>query len=47
METEPYHVSKFFELIDTTHDKQNCMRRDIEGETVDAPIVPIDDTVSQ
>ena len=47
VETEPYHVSKFFELFDTAHQKQNWMRRDIEGETVDAPILPSDDTIPQ
>ena len=47
VETEPYHVSKFFQLFDTAHQKQNWMRRDIEGETVDAPIVSSDDTVPE
>ena len=47
VETEAYHVSKFFELFDIAHHKQNWMRRDIEGETVDASIVPTDDTVPQ
>ncbi|KAM3272309.1 hypothetical protein ACQJBY_042456 [Aegilops geniculata] len=47
VETEPYHVSKFFQLFDTAHQKQNWMRRDIEGETVDAPIMSSDDTVPE
>ena len=47
VETEPYYVSNFFELFDTAHQKQNWMRRDIEGESIDAPILPSDYTVPQ
>nr|XP_051230112.1 uncharacterized protein LOC127348037 [Lolium perenne] len=45
VETEPYQVSKFLELFDISHQKQTWRRRDIEGDTVDAPKVSPDESV--
>ena len=48
VETEPYHVSKFSELFDISHEKETWIRRDIEGATVDAPrVTPDDETMPQ